>query len=86
MSEVAGFDIGDHALIGPTGFEHCIVGVLERANQDPFLVYDKDRVLGELQLQGMTYDEAIEHFEHNMLGAFVGHTTPGFITLGGFDG
>jgi len=63
------------------GYDDCILGVGERFNSDPHVVYDLNRVIGKLIDSGMSEEEAHEYFEYNMLGAYVGDHTPSFIRL-----
>jgi hypothetical protein len=61
------------------GFDDCIIGVSERFGQPNHIVYDFDKVLKKLMSQGMTQHEAKEWYEFNMVGAYVGETTPSFL-------
>jgi len=62
------------------GFDDCIVGIVERIGQDSYVIYDKELVLEKLQNNGgMSYEEALEYYEFNQLGAYVGERTPGFL-------
>jgi hypothetical protein len=63
------------------GYDDCIVGVVERFGQNPILCYDKNKVLNKLQQDGMSEDEALEFFEFNQIGAYMGENTPCFITM-----
>lgn len=63
------------------GFDDCIVGIVERFDHDPIVCYDKTKVLKSLMKDDMTADEAVEYFEYNQLGAWVGEKTPCFITF-----
>lgn len=38
-----------------------------------------NNVLEKLQKNGMTYEEALEYYEYNQLGAYVGERTPAFL-------
>ena len=59
----------------------CIVGVGERMGSEPFLVYNKLLVIEILvQRDKMGYEEAMEFFNYNILGSYVGESTPVFIT------
>jgi hypothetical protein len=60
--------------------EDCIVGVVEQFGRPPVLCYDKQKILEVLQGWGMAEEEAIEYFEFNTLGMWVGETTPCFLT------
>lgn len=67
-------------LLFADGFDDAIIGVGER-NSDTFVVYDLKKVFAILESEGMSSDEAREHFEFNILGAYVGEHTPAFVTL-----
>ena len=55
------------------------VGVVYRFGQPPIVCYDYHKVLAHYVTEGMTEDEAIEYFEFNVIGAWVGETTPCFL-------
>jgi hypothetical protein len=74
MSEVYG------ELITMDGFEDCIEGICNRYGQDAIVCYSLDKVIDKLVFQGMTPEEAVEYWEYNQLGAYVGEKTPCFIT------
>ena len=61
------------------GFEDCIVGNAERFNMDPVFCYDYDKVITKMVKSGMTEEQAVEYYEYNMLGAWVGEGTPVFL-------
>jgi len=44
-------------------------------------VYDRNKCLNILMSTGMDYEEAVEYFEFNVVGSYVGETTPVFISL-----
>ncbi len=75
------FDIDpDEPLLKMDGFDDCIVGVLERFGQPLFIVYDKEKVIDALMRDGVgTYEDAVEFYEFNQLGSWLGATTPGFL-------
>ena len=63
------------------GFDDAILGGGQRFN-DIFVVYDRNKLLDILvERDGMTMDEAIEQYEFNIVGAWVGDSTPAFIVL-----
>jgi len=64
------------------GFKDCVAGVVERFGQEPIICYDKQKVLGKLQGQGMDEFEAEEYFVYNQIGAWMGDGTPCFINQG----
>lgn len=61
------------------GYDDCILGVIERIGMDPIVCYDKQMVLMQLQCEGSSYEEAVEWYEYNMVGAWVGDATPCFL-------
>ncbi len=68
------------------GFEDAFVGVAQRFNDWPIAVYDKTKVIATL-MEDMTHEDAIEYFEFNVIGAWVGDNTPVFIEfVGDLDG
>lgn len=63
------------------GFESCIMGVATRYGMDSVLAYDYDKCLALLiSRDGMTYEEASEFFEFNVIGAWMGAGTPVFVS------
>jgi len=72
------FESGE-PLLKMDGFDDCIAGVVERIGQEPIICYDKNKVLDQMVKDGMTYEEAVEYFEYNQIGAWVGERTPCFL-------
>ncbi len=80
--EEAGFQPDE--LLTMDGYDDCIVGVVERYGQPPIVCYDKEKVIDKLVAEAGedgTREEAEEFFDYNQIGAWVGETTPCFITL-----
>ena len=71
--------LSDELLI-MNGFDDCIMGVVERFGNPPIVAYDKEKVLSRLMNDDMTYEDAVEFFEFNQIGAWVGDKTPCFFT------
>ena len=71
----------DSGLMTMDGYDDCVVGYAERYGMDTVVAYDKTKVLEKLQKDGMTIEEALEWFDFNMIGAWVGEHTPIFITV-----
>jgi len=63
------------------GYDDCIVGYVERFGQTAIVCYDKAKVITKLMSEGMDETDANEWFEFNQIGAWVGDTTPCFITF-----
>ena len=61
------------------GFEDALIGVGFQFNT-PIAVYDRAQCLHILMARdGMTEDEAEEYFSFNVVGAWMGRSTPVFI-------
>jgi hypothetical protein len=71
-------DFNEEALFA-NGFEEAIVGVAERCGQPALVVYDADKVL-EILARDMTKSEAVEFFNFNVIGAWMGENTPLFLS------
>jgi hypothetical protein len=65
----------DDTFVIADGFDDAIIGV------DDNNVYNIDEVINILMREGMTDDEAIEYYEYNISGSYVGENTPSFIRL-----
>jgi len=59
------------------GFDDAIIGIEPTTSR---LVYDVDKMIETLISQGMDRDEAIEYYEFNIVGAYVGELTPIFVS------
>ncbi len=64
------------------GFEDALIGTMRRFNVGPIALYDYDKCIKILMgRDGMSYEEAVEFFEFNTIGAWVGDGTPAFANL-----
>jgi hypothetical protein len=61
------------------GYDDCIMGIAVRCASENILAYGVDKILDKLMNQWMTYEDAYEYMEFNMMGAYVGERTPIFI-------
>lgn len=52
------------------GHDNAILGV-----GNGVVIYDRDQIISNLA-EWMTYDEAMEYFEYNIAGAYLGEGTP----------
>ena len=68
-------------VLDPESFDVAIVGVVNRFGQEPLACYDYDKIL-EILCEDMDYESAVEHFEFNIIGSWVGDRTPCFLTKG----
>ena len=63
-------------------FDAAIVGVADRIGMDAVVVYDTTKIIDILcEHHGMDREEATEHYEYNIAGAYVGNRTPMFIAM-----
>ena len=66
------------------GFEDAFVGTGERCGQPTIAVYDRKKCIDVLEKRdGPTREEAIEFFEFNVVGSWVGEQTPIFVDFEG---
>lgn len=63
------------------GFEEALIGMAFRFGGVQAAAYDMEKCLDILKDQGMTEEEAIEYFEFNVIGAWIGDTTPIFVNI-----
>ena len=62
------------------GFDDALVGVVCRYGAEPMACYSREKVLDILQdRDGMDRDDAVDFFEFNQIGAWLGDRTPCFI-------
>ena len=62
----------DEEFLIAVGFDSAIIGVDESSMR---LIYSVEKCL-QILCDDMTYEDAIEHFEFNVKGAYVGEKTP----------
>jgi len=62
------------------GYDEALVAVGHRFGLPPLAVYNTKTIITLLMTKdGMTYDEAVEHFSFNIIGAGMGENTPIFL-------
>jgi hypothetical protein len=61
------------------GLDKAFVGVAFTFGEKIRAVYDIDKVIEELQEQGMSYEGAQEYFDYKIVGSYVGEQTPIFM-------
>ena len=65
------------------GLDAAIIGVGARCGQPDIVAYNVEKVLEILVARdGMTYEEALEFYELNIAGAWVGDQTPLWVRVG----
>ena len=63
----------EEEIVLADGFDKAIIGV---SNNDMRVIYSKSLCIDILMSQGMDEDEALEYFEYNVSGAYLGEKTP----------
>jgi hypothetical protein len=72
-------DAAEVELLCADGFDDAILGIGQRFNTT-FVVYDLAKVIETLMTRdGMDEEDAIEFYEFNIVGAWVGDGTPCFL-------
>ena len=67
-------DAAEVELLCADGFDDAILGIGQQFN-DYFVVYDYDKVIDTMVTRdGMDYDGAVEFFDFNIVGAYLGKT------------
>ena len=61
-------------------FEDAIIGLADRFGMDTSVAYDYDKVI-KILMEDMSYEEAVEYFDFNVIGGWVGDSTPVFIKV-----
>tara|TARA_R110002167_G_scaffold244793_1_gene450253 strand:- start:432 stop:692 length:261 start_codon:yes stop_codon:yes gene_type:complete len=73
-------DLGVESALTMDGYDDCAIGILERYGMESIVIYDKEKVINQLMDEGIpTYEEALEFYEFNQLGSWVGDGTPAFL-------
>ena len=63
------------------GYDDAIIGLASRYGMEDVVAYDYDKVIATLTEDGCSYEEAVEHFDFNIIGGWVGEKTPIFVRL-----
>ena len=70
----------DEKIVKADGFEDAIIGVGGRINMPEVLIYSYNKCVKILMKRdNFTYEEAIEWMDYNVVGSWVGETTPIFV-------
>jgi hypothetical protein len=68
----------DEEFLKADGLDEAVIGVEE---DEMRLVYSVDKCIEIFMTQGMEYDEALEFFDYNVRGAWMGDKTPIWVKL-----
>jgi len=71
----------DLLFMDPEAYDKAIIGVCSgiSVKYNPKVAYDYGKVIEVNMSMGMAYEEAVEYFDFNQGGAYVGEHTPVFI-------
>jgi len=71
----------DLLFMDPEEYDKAIIGVCDGISimHHPKVAYDYDKVIKINMKMGMTREDAMEYFDYNQAGAYVGENTPVFI-------
>jgi hypothetical protein len=72
----------DQTVVLADGLEDAFIGVGRTFSSIPVAIYDTDKVIEILMTRDvMTREEALEFFDFNIAGAYVGESTPIFMSV-----
>lgn len=70
----------DENLLLADGFDDALLGFSQRINEPLTAVYSYKMIIDILiERDGMSYDEAVEYADFNILGSWMGPQTPIFV-------
>lgn len=68
--------IGESALLAD-GFDEALIGFSQRMNEPMLAVYSYEKMVQVLMdNDDLSYDDAVEYVDFNVVGAWVGEQTP----------
>lgn len=81
MSEIREFLAEQYGkdLLFADGYDDCICGVIERYGMPCVVCYDIEKIISNIMSESFSREEAMEHFNYNILGSYVGEYTPCFL-------
>jgi hypothetical protein len=63
----------DEEILKADGFDDAVIGIEESSMR---LIYSVEKCINILMKQGMDMTEAVEYFDFNVSGSYVGEKTP----------
>lgn len=63
----------EEEILKADGFDEAIIGIEECSMR---LIYSKSKVIKILVDEGMSEEDALEHYSYNIEGSYVGEKTP----------
>ena len=73
--------IGDEELLFADEYDDAIIGVVYAFGGDAKVLYDRDKCIEILMDEGLSHEDAEDHFCFNVEGSYVGERTPAFAVL-----
>ena len=75
-------EMGVEGLITADGYDEAFLGIADRFGKEPVAVYDYDMCIQILMRDNdMDFEEALEFFEYNTIGAFIDDNQPVYLHL-----
>lgn len=72
----------DSEMLFCDGFDDAIVGIAQRIGMEQVVAYDTKKIIEILMNRdGMNFEDAVEYFYFNIVGAWVGDKTPIFLDI-----
>ena len=65
-------------LMQADGFDEAIIGYAENIKEPYRIVYSVKKIIAILVSEGMSEEDAMEHFYYNIAGSYMGEKTPLF--------
>ena len=66
----------DEECLVADGFDDAVIGILYGI--EPKAVYSVRKIV-DILMEDMSYEDAVEHFEYNIAGSYVGEKTPLYV-------
>jgi len=66
----------DEECLIADGFDDAVIGILYGI--EPKAVYSVRKIV-DILMEDMSYEDAVEHFEYNIAGSYVGEKTPLYV-------
>ena len=70
-------EINEIEVVFIDNFDNAIVGLIKSYGDEYKVLYDTDKVISILS-ESMDEEQAVEYFEFNIIGAYMGKNTPAF--------
>ena len=66
----------EESVLTMDGLDDALLGLSTRMNEPTVAVYSQSKIIEILVKDGMSYEEAFEHFSFNIAGSYMGPETP----------